>query len=79
VSPRQPRVTAAQVIRILEKIDFQLARQSGSHKIYKNHEGKRVTVPFHSGKILHPKVLKSILTDAELSVEEFTNLLQEVL
>jgi predicted RNA binding protein YcfA (HicA-like mRNA interferase family) len=44
-----------------------LSRQSGGHKIYKDNRGKRVTVPFHSGKILHPKVLKSILNDAEIS------------
>jgi predicted RNA binding protein YcfA (HicA-like mRNA interferase family) len=38
---------------------------------------KRVTVPFHAGKILHPKVLKSILADAELTVEEFARLLKD--
>lgn len=72
-----PRVTAAQVIRALDKIDFVLTRQSGSHKIYKNAAGRRVTVPFHAGKILHPKVLKSILADAGLTVEEFTQLLKD--
>jgi len=71
MSSRLPRVTAAQVIRVLEQLDFYLSRQSGSHKIYKNAEDKRVTVPFHSQQILHPKTLKSILNDAELSVEEF--------
>ena len=77
MNPRLPRVTAKQVIRVLEKIGFGLARQSGSHKIYKNATGKRVTVPFHAGKILHPKVLKSIITDAELTVKEFTQLLKD--
>jgi len=38
---------------------------------------KRVTVPFHADKILHPKVLKSILADAELTVEEFAQLLKD--
>jgi predicted RNA binding protein YcfA (HicA-like mRNA interferase family) len=46
--------------------------QSGSHIIYKNSDGKRVTVPFHAGKILHPKVLESILPDADLKPEELT-------
>lgn len=46
-------------------------RQSGSHKIFKNQEGKRVTVPYHRGSILHPKILKSIMRDAEISREEF--------
>jgi len=43
VSPRLPRVTAAQAIRVLEKLGFGLARQSGSHKIYKNAEGKTIS------------------------------------
>jgi predicted RNA binding protein YcfA (HicA-like mRNA interferase family) len=74
--PRIPRVTADDVIRVLERIGFHLARQSGSHKIYKNPEGKRVTVPYHAGKIIHPKVLKSILRDAGLSTERFEDLLR---
>jgi predicted RNA binding protein YcfA (HicA-like mRNA interferase family) len=71
-----PRVTAAEVIKALEKADFFLSRQSGSHKIYKNSKGMRVTVPFHAGKILHPKVLSSILKDADLSAEAFNKLLK---
>ena len=77
MSPRLPRVTAAQIARVLEKRGFWLARQSGSHRIYKNEAGKRVTVPYHSGKILHPKVLKSILRDADLTVEQFQKLLRK--
>lgn len=75
MSEKVPRVTAVQVIRVLEKLSFFLARQSGSHKIYRNRTGKRVTVAYHSGKILHPKVLKSILRDADLTVEELRKLL----
>ncbi|MGC8977658.1 MAG: type II toxin-antitoxin system HicA family toxin [Candidatus Ratteibacteria bacterium] len=75
MSEKLPRVTAEETIRVLTKIGFYLSRQSGSHKIYKNKEGKRVTVPYHSKKILHPKVLQSILKDAGLTVEEFKNLL----
>lgn len=75
MSDRLPRVTAAQVIRVLEKLNFVLVRQSGSHKIYRNSVGKRITVSFHAGKILHPKVLKSILDDAGLTIDEFESLL----
>jgi len=77
VNSRLPRVTAAQVIKVLERLGFNLNRQSGSHKIYKNSENKRVTVPFHSQQILHPKILKSILHDAELSVDEFIRQLKD--
>ncbi len=43
--------------------------------IYKNAAGKRVTVPFHASKILHPKVLKSILRDAGMSPQDLEKLL----
>jgi len=65
---RPPRITVAEAIRALEKARFSLARQSGKHKIYKNREGKRITVPHHVSKILHPMVLKSILQDADLTI-----------
>lgn len=71
-----PRVTASQVISVLEKLGFEFTRQSGSHKIYRNDLNNRATVPFHAGKILHPRILKSILDDAGLSVEEFIRILK---
>jgi predicted RNA binding protein YcfA (HicA-like mRNA interferase family) len=73
--PKLPRLTARQIVAALEKAGFSLARQSGSHMIYKNSAGKRVTIPFHASKILHPKLLKSILRDADLSVEKLIELL----
>ena len=73
--PKFPRLTARQIIVALEKAGFSLARQSGSHMIYKNAGGKRTTVPFHGSKTLHPKVLKSILRDAEMSLQELEKLL----
>ena len=71
-----PRITAVEVIKAIKRAGFFLARQSGSHKIFKNKAGKRVTVPYHKGKIIHLKVLHSILRDAELSVEKFKELLK---
>jgi predicted RNA binding protein YcfA (HicA-like mRNA interferase family) len=64
-----PRITADKLISILEKNGFFLVRQSGSHKIYRNSEQIRVTIPYHSGEILHPKILKQILTDADQDPE----------
>ena len=73
--PKSPRLTARQITAVLERVGFQLSRQSGSHMIYRNAAGKRATVPFHASKVLHPKVLKSILRDAGLSLEELERLL----
>ena len=74
MNPRLPRITAAEMRRVLERNGFFLTCQSGSHKIYKNAQGKRVTLPYHGKKILHPKTLKSILNDAGWTIEEFIRL-----
>jgi len=76
MSEKLPRITAPEASKVLERAGFLFSRQSGSHKIYKNREGKRATVPYHSGKILHPKVLASILRDVDLTVEKFKELLK---
>lgn len=72
---RQPRVTAGEIIKVIERLGFELARSSGSHRIYKNRASIRVTVPFHAGKILHPKIVKTILDDIGLSIDEFVEML----
>lgn len=70
-----PRLTARDLIRILERQGFLLVRQSGSHMIYRNKQGIRATVPFHGAKIIHPKIVKRILDDLKLSEEELMKFL----
>ena len=67
-------MTAKDMIAVLERLGFWFSRQSGSHKIYINRVGKRATVPYHSGTILHPKIVKRIMDDAELKVEKLLEL-----
>jgi predicted RNA binding protein YcfA (HicA-like mRNA interferase family) len=59
----------------VEKLGFTLARQSGSHKIYKNAAGIRITIPYRKGKTLHPKIIKCIMKDAEITPSTLQELL----
>jgi predicted RNA binding protein YcfA (HicA-like mRNA interferase family) len=70
VSERLPRLTAREIVRVLEHRGFTLSRSSGSHHIYKDSTGRRVTVSVHPGKILHPKLLQSILEDMDITPDE---------
>ena len=72
MTDKLPRISPDKVI---EKLGFVLVRQSGSHRIYKNQMGICITIPYHTGKTLHPKVLKNILKDVDISIEEFNKLL----
>ena len=74
MSERFPRITASEAIKALEKAGFVLVRQSGSHKIFRNKDWKRVTVPYHSGMDLHHMISKSVLKDANLTLDEFKEL-----
>jgi predicted RNA binding protein YcfA (HicA-like mRNA interferase family) len=49
---------------LLLKAGFVLIRTKGSHRIYQR-DKERVVIPFHTGKILHPKIVKQVLTACE--------------
>ncbi|GAG57983.1 unnamed protein product [marine sediment metagenome] len=67
---------AKKEISKLKENGFSLVRRSGSHKIYRNKSGERATIPYHAGKILHPKTLISILRDVDLTVDKFKGLMK---
>jgi predicted RNA binding protein YcfA (HicA-like mRNA interferase family) len=58
--PRLPRLTAKEAEDLLLKAGFVLMRSKGSHRIFFK-DSTRVVVPFHSGKILHPKTVQQVL------------------
>ena len=71
--PKLPVVRPKEALRALQKVGFVLIRQRGSHAQLKK-ANLLVTLPMHS-RDLNPETLKSILRQAKLSAEEFTDLL----
>jgi predicted RNA binding protein YcfA (HicA-like mRNA interferase family) len=53
-------LTATEAEALVLKAGFKLLRTQGSHRIY-GKDQRRVVIPFHSGKVLHPKIVKQIL------------------
>ena len=72
---RLPRLKGKELIRILEKLGFEVARSRGSHFLLRHPDGRVTTVPVHSGEVLGPGLLRSILRDVELSVEDLLDAL----
>jgi predicted RNA binding protein YcfA (HicA-like mRNA interferase family) len=58
--PELPKLTAKEAEKLLLQAGFELNRVKGSYYIYK-HDAERVVVPYHAGKILHPKIVKQVL------------------
>jgi len=57
--PKLPRITAIEAEKLLLQAGFRLIRTKGGHRIYMK-GNKRFVLPFHSGKILHPKIVKQL-------------------
>ncbi len=71
MSPKLPVISGEDLIRVLRKFGYEIARQKGSHVRLRNGAQPRrlpVTVPLH--KELARDTLKSILADAGISAEE---------
>ena len=74
--PKLPRVTAKKVLKALLRAGFYIHHQTGSHVNLRHHTKLHlhVVIPRHGGD-LAPKTLKAIIAQAELTVEEFSQLI----
>jgi predicted RNA binding protein YcfA (HicA-like mRNA interferase family) len=67
---RLPRLKGKEVIRILERAGFQVIRTKGSHTFLRHPDGRATVVPVHSGETIGPGLLRAILRDVEMPVDE---------
>jgi predicted RNA binding protein YcfA (HicA-like mRNA interferase family) len=72
---RLPRVKGKEIVRALERAGFIADRTRGSHVFLKHPDGRATAVPIHSGETIGPGLLRAILRDVELSIDELTKLL----
>jgi len=69
-----PVISGRECLRALEKTDFYLKRQKGSHMILRRDDPfTQVVVPAH--KVLDRGTLRGIIRQAGLNVDEFNRLL----
>jgi len=74
---RMPRIAGIDARRALEHNGWYIARSSRGSHVQLRHPDKpgRVTIPMHTGEILAPKTLATIVTQARLTMDEFRSLL----
>lgn len=77
--PKLVPIPAKKMIKILQSLGFVLVRVRGSHHFFLNSiSGKTATVPVHGGEQLGVGLLKSILRDIDVTVEEYDKLRKKV-
>ena len=74
--PKLPVIKPKELIRILEKIGFFEHHRAGSHAQFKHPDGRRTTIPIHSGDV-KKGMLHGILSDINVSAEDFLKLLKK--
>ncbi len=68
---KYPVLKPREAAEILKKLGFAEVRQRGSHKQFRHPDGRCTTVPFHQGRDISPILLRQIVKDIGLTIEEF--------
>lgn len=69
--PKLPIIKVRELIRILGELGFFEYHRVGSHAQFKHLDGRRITIPVHFGKDLKKGILRGIIGDLDLTVDEF--------
>jgi predicted RNA binding protein YcfA (HicA-like mRNA interferase family) len=72
-----PVVSAKGLEKILLKLGFEITRQKGSHRLYKHPDGRYTTIPHHQGEDISRPLIRAILREIDLDVEEYIRLLNK--
>ena len=75
---RLPLIKAKKMEKLLFSIGFAKIRQKGSHVFYKHSDSRTTTIPHHIGKVLARPLIRKILQDIELSVDEYNRIIQDI-
>lgn len=75
---KQRPVTSFLVVKVLQKLGFEILRRKGSHIRMRHPDGRITTVPAHGKDQVGIGLLLRILKDADISKDDFFKLTEEV-
>ena len=70
-------VSYRELVRVAEAAGFQWFRRVGSHNTFRNVEGRIVVIPDHGSQVIVRPLLRKILRDMGLGVEEYDGILDQ--
>lgn len=68
---KPPILKPREVTRVLEKLGFINTRSKGSHFFFRHSDGRTTVVPVHPHKTIGPGLMRAIISDIKISLEEF--------
>jgi len=71
-------IDAKKMERLLLHLGFVKTRQKGSHAFYRHPDGRTTTIPHHKGVVLARPLIREILREIELTVEDYNKYLEKL-
>ena len=71
-------VDAGKMEKILLRLGFEKVRQKGSHAFYRHHDGRTTTVPHHKTRLLARPLIREILREIEITIDDYNNHLEKL-
>lgn len=69
---RLPLLNAREMVKILNKLGFELKRQEGSHMFFEHLDGRTTVIPNHGNEDIDRGLLNKIIKhDLQMSREDF--------
>ena len=69
---------AKTIEKLLLMLGFVKKRQKGSHAFYKHIDGRSTVIPFHSHKNIARPLLRKILNEAQIDIDEYNDLIKKL-
>ena len=64
--------------KLVETVGFKWVRREGSHNVFRNAEGRIIGIPDHGSQVIVRPLLRKILRDAGLTVEQYNRILDQL-
>lgn len=64
--------------RLLIRMGFNKLYQKGNHAYYKHDDGRVTTLPCQHGRKLAPSLVKEILREIEIDIDQFNELVSSI-
>lgn len=71
-------IDAKSMEKLLIEIGFKRISQKGSHVFFRHEDGRTTTVPFHSNKDLARPLIREIINEVKISIDDYNDLLKKI-
>ena len=70
--PKLPIISGKGLVKFFLKLNYEEDHQTGGHMIFKHPDGRKTSIPHHSGEEIGPGLLNKIIKkDLRITREEF--------